>query len=407
MAPSSASPGEPISLFHADMLADPYPAYRRLREAAPVLWHEPFGAWIITRYEDIVNAFQDPRLSAERAGPLERLAATPDLQPFFSYLACRMDFKDPPEHLRLRGLVSKVFTPHVIEALRPRIQVLVDQFLDGAERQGSMDVIRDLAYPLPGAVISELLGVPLTDFARLKNWSDTFVGFFKTVPSETTPEEYRHSLQAAQELGNYFRSVIAGSRGDESRLLGALDKAREGTTRLTPVELSANATLLLHAGLETTTNLIGNGLLALFRHPDQLRALREHPELIPGAIEEFLRFDSPVQFTYRVARAEVEVHGQRIRPGQIVHLLLAAANRDPAHFAEPDRLDVRRSPNKHLSFGYSHHFCLGAPLARLEAQIAFQTLLRRFPALRMGEPAPEFRENFVLRGLKALPVSFG
>lgn len=396
--------GEAIRLFQREMLADPYPVYHRLRTADPVHWYEPFGAWILPRYDDIVSAFQDTRLSSERAQPLEQLAGCAELQPFFSYLACRMDFKDPPEHVRLRGLVSKVFTPHVVETLRPRIRSLVDQLLDKVQGQSHMDVMRDLAYPLPGTVISELLGVPFSDFAKLKNWSDTFVGFFKTVPSETTTEEYRRSHQAAQELGSYFRAVIAGAQGDKHRLLGDLDSAREGASRLTPEELSANATLLLHAGLETTTNLIGNGLLALFRSPEQLQALKAEPDLISSAVEEFLRFDSPVQFTYRVAAAEFELHGKRIMPGQIVHLLLAAANRDPAHFPEPDRLDIRRTPNKHLSFGYSHHFCLGAPLARLEAQIAIQTLLRRFPGLRLLAE-PEFRENFVLRGLKSLPVA--
>src|SRR5262249_47629396 len=188
------------------------PAYQRLRATDPVHWHEPFGAWILTRYEDVVAAFQDPRLSSERAEPLQELAGSPELQPFFSYLACRMDFKDPPAHTRLRGLVSKAFTPHVIEALEPHIQGLVDQFLDRVQGQGGMDVIRDLAFPLPGTVIGELLGVPAADREQLKKWSDTFVGFFKTVPSETTHEEYQRSYRAAEELGDYFLNVIAGRR---------------------------------------------------------------------------------------------------------------------------------------------------------------------------------------------------
>jgi cytochrome P450 len=407
MALPENSSSDSIPLFTPAMLSDPYAVYDKLRSIDPVHWHEPFGAWILTRYDDVVAAFQDPRLSSERAAPLEKLANDSGLASFFSYLASRMDFKDPPEHARLRGLVSKVFTPHVVEALRPRIQALVDQFLDHAAARGSMDVIADLAYPLPGAVISELLGVPLADFALLKSWSDTFVGFFKTVPSDTSREEYQRSLQAAQELGAYFRSVVAGKKGDDRRLLGALHGAELGSVGLTAEEFSSNATLLLHAGLETTTHLIGNGLLALLQNPDQLAALRTAPELIPSAVEECLRFDSPVQFTYRVASAEIELHGKKIRPGQIVHLILAAANRDPARFAEPNRFDIRRTPNKHVAFGYSYHFCLGAPLARLEAQIAFQTLLRRFPGLRLSSRKPEYRSNFVLRGLKSLPVLFG
>ena len=406
MTPLDKTPGVPSSLFAPEMLADPYCVYDQLRANDPVHWHAPFGAWILTRFDDIVAAFQDPRFSSERAEPLAKLAPFPDLKPFFSYLASRMDFKDPPEHARLRGLVSKVFTPHVVEALRPGIQELVDQCLDRAAARGGMDVIADLAYPLPGAVISELLGAPLEGFAMLKRWSDTFVGFFKTVPSDTTHEEYRASLQAAQELGGYYQSIVSRERGDGKRLVGALFSEETGAARLTTNEFSANVTLLLHAGLETTTHLIGNGLLALLQRPEQLRALRESPELIPVAVEECLRFDSPVQFTYRVANQVIDLHGKRIHPGQIVHFLLAAANRDPASFPDANQFDIRRSPNKHLSFGYSHHFCLGAPLARLEAQVAFQTLLKRFPNLHLAGPKPEYRPNFVLRGLKSLPVAF-
>jgi cytochrome P450 len=407
MAQGSEIPSGSFPLFGPDMLADPYPAYHRLRATDPVHWHEPFGAWILTRYDDVVAAFHDLRLSSERAEPLQALAAGPELLSFFSYLASRMDFKDPPAHLRLRGLVSKAFTPHVIEALGPHIQTLVDQFLDRVQGQGGMDVIGDLAFPLPGTVIGELLGVPSADRDQLKRWSDIFVGFFKTVPSETTREEYRRSYEAAIELGDYYRSVIAGRRGDERGLLGALRRAEEGGTRLTEEELSANATLLLHAGHETTTNLIGNGLLALIRNPDQLHKLRQEPGLIPSAVEELLRFDSPVQFTYRRAREDFQIDGKPLRRGQIVHLVLGAANRDPAQFPDPDRLDITRSPNHHVSFGYGHHFCLGAPLARLEAQIAIRTLVQRFPALRLGDETLEYQNNFVLRGLKALPVVFG
>lgn len=395
---------ESFSLFNTDMLADPYPVYHRLRATDPVHWHEPFGAWILTRYDDVANAFHDPRFSAERAEPLQKLAGVAELEPFFTYLASRMDFKEPPEHTRLRGLVSKAFTPGVVESLRFRIQELVDELLDQVSHKGEMDVIRDLAYPLPGIVIGELLGAPRNDCVRLKEWSDTFVGFFKTVPSETTRQEYECSHQAAEELGNYFRGVIAGLHGEDRGLLGALQRAETEGSRLSRQELSSNATLLLHAGHETTTHLIGNGLLALFRFPDQLRRLRDEPSLVPNAVEEFLRYDSPIQFTYRIAREDLEFHGNRIKQGQIVHMLLAAANRDPGHFPDPDQLDITRSPNKHLAFGYGPHFCLGAPLARLEAQIVFQTLLQRFPTLQPAEQEPRRQENFVLRGLKALQV---
>lgn len=391
---------EPVRLFGPDMLADPYPAYRRLRDADPVHWDPALDAWLLTRYDDVVAAFHEPRLSAERAEPLRRLAACAEFDPFFDYLAGRMDFKDPPAHGRLRGLATQVFTPHAIAALRPHIAALVEQFLDRAEQSGRLDVIADLAFPLPGTVIAELLGVPVADRQRLKAWSDAFVGFFKTVPSATTTEEYRRSYQAAEELGAYFRGVLQqGSAG----LLGALARAELDGQRLSDLELSANATLLLHAGHETTTHLIGNGLLALLHHPEQLQKLRDEPALLPTAVEEFLRYDSPVQFTYRQAATDFELQGRPIRRGQVVHLLLAAANRDPAHFPGADALDVARSPNKHVAFGYGHHFCLGAALARLEAQVAFAVLLRRYPRLRLAG-TPVRQENFVLRGLKSLPV---
>jgi cytochrome P450 len=312
-----------------------------------------------------------------------------------------MDFKDPPQHGRLRNLVSKAFTPHAVEQLAPRIQEVIDQLLDRVQGQGRMDVIRDLAFPLPGIIIAEMLGVPVEDRERLKAWSDTFVGFFKTVPSATTPEKYRQSFRAAEELGDYYRSILSKGR---SGLLGALERADIAGDRLTWTELSANATLLLHAGHETTTHLIGNGLLALLQHPDQLARLRGDQSLVPSAVEEFLRYDSPVQLTNRQAHEDVEMGGKRIRAGQMVHLVLGAANRDPAAFPDPNRLDVARNPNKHVAFGFSHHFCLGAALARLESRIAFDTLLRRFPDLRLETSTPSRQENFILRGLKSLPI---
>jgi pimeloyl-[acyl-carrier protein] synthase len=396
----------PLQLFQSEMLPDPYPVFHRLRTEDPVHWHAPFGSWIVTRYDDVVAGLLDPRLSSDRAGPMESLAGVPELSPFFSYLGCRMDFRDPPAHGRLRRLAQAPFAPHAIESLRPMVQRLVDGFLDRIQAQGSMDVIWDLAYPLPGTVIGELLGVPATDRDQLKKWSDEFVGFFKTVPSQTSEEDYRRSHRAARELGDYFRGVLSRSQGSAG-LLGALARAEEEGDRLSAEELSANATLLLHAGHETTTHLIGNGLLALLQHPGELQRLRDESGLIPTAVEEFLRFDSPVQLTYRRAREDFELAGRPIRKGQVVHLVLAAANRDPAHFPDPDRLDVGRTPNKHLAFGHGHHFCLGAWLARLEAQVAFETLLRRCSGLRLTEGPVEYQENYILRGLKSLPVAWG
>jgi cytochrome P450 len=351
------------------MLPDPYPVYQRLRNEDPVHWHEPFGSWVVTRYDDVVAAFVDPRLSSERAGPMAALAGSPDLAPFFSYLACRMDFRDPPEHGRLRRLAQAPFAPHVVETLRPLIQRLVDGFLDSVQGRGRMDVIRDLAYPLPGTVIGELLGVPAADRDRLKKWSDEFVGFFKTVPSQTSREDYRRSDQAARKLGSYFRDVLARHRdGPASGLLDALARAEEGGDRLGTEELSANATLLLHAGHETTTHLIGNGLLALLRQPDQFQRLRTEPSLVPTAVEEFLRYDSPVQLTYRMARVDLEFAGKPIRKGQVVHLVLGAAN---------ERLAQHLWKHRDQLLTFLHVPGLDATNWRAELAIRFGVILRK------------------------------
>jgi cytochrome P450 len=405
-----ASPTDPVidtPLFGAEMLADPYPVYRRLREADPVHWYEAFGAWVLTRYHEVVTALHDPRFSSERTGAMQQMAGRPGLTPFFDFLATRMVYADPPRHTRLRGLVSKAFTPHAVEAMRPHIQALVDQFLDRVQPHGRMDVVADLAYPLPVTVIVEMLGVPVEDRDRLKRWSDEFIVYFSKSPDQVTPEEYDRAARAVAAEEGYFRTSVARLRGEQRSLLGAMARAEESGDRLSEQELYANANLLLTAGHETTTNLIGNGVLALLRHADQLEKLRADPSLLPGAIEEFLRYDSPVQFTHRVAKEDVAVGDKTIRRGQFVYLMLAAANRDPARFPDADRLDVTRKDNHHLSFGQGPHFCLGAPLARLEALIAFGTLLRRFPALRLATDRLEYRPTFNLHGLKALPVSFG
>jgi cytochrome P450 len=250
-----------------------------------------------------------------------------------------------------------------------------------------------------------MLGLPGSDAPRLKHWSDEFSAVFGDHPSRVTPARYRQAAQSGRELTDYFRTALARTHtAPDGGLLAALARAEEEGDRLTEVDLLANANLLLAAGHETTTNLIGNGLLALLRHPDQLERLRHDPGLLPTAIEEFLRYDSPVQFMDRLAAEDLDLGGRPVRKGQSVYLMFGVANRDPAHFPDPDRLDVARSPNRHLAFGQGPHFCLGAPLARLEAQVAFGTLLRRFPNLRLGDGPLEYQENFQLRGLKSLPL---
>jgi cytochrome P450 len=407
MAPSTGKAADPLHLFGPQMLADPYPVYHQLRSADPVHWDEALQAWVLTRYRDVVAALHDLRLSSDRVAYMQGLVGAADLQPFFAFLGNRMIFCDPPRHTRLRGLVSKAFTPHVIEAMGPYIQQLVDGFIDRVQGQGRMDLIHDLAFRLPATVIAQLLGIPATDCDLLKRWSDEFVFFFSNAPGIITAEQYRRASQAARDMTAYFRAALVQvKQHPQGTLLGMLELAEEAGDRLSEEELFANANLLLVAGHETTTNLIGNGVLALLQHPEQMRKLQDDPTLIPTAVEEFLRYNGPVQFTHRVAREDLDIGGKHIGKGQLVFLVLAAANRDPEQFRDPDRLDVTRSPNHHVGFSMGTHFCLGAPLARVEARIAFSTLLRRLPRLRLaGEPV-EYRENFNLHGLKALPVVF-
>jgi len=387
--------------------ADPYPIYHRMRTEAPLLWDASAGLWLLTRYADVHAALRDPRLGAERLPGPDQLRAygMEELIPLFGALSAMMVFTDPPRHTRLRGLVTRAFTPRRVEAMRAHIQAIVDRLLDAVQAQGRMDIIRDLAAPLPTTVIAEMLGAPPEDHARIKRWSDDFAVFLGGF--HPTPLEHQQALSSVLALTKYFSELVAerrrAPRGD---LLSALAGAEEQGDMLSETELLATAVLLLVAGHETTTHLIGNGTLALLRHPDQLQALRENPSLIAVAVEELLRYDSPVQGTARVAHEPLTLDGRSIAAGQSVFLFLGAANRDPAVFPDPDRLDVTRPENRHLTFGHGAHFCLGAPLARLEGQIALGTLLRRMPELRLTADTAAWRDQFVLRGLQSLPVVF-
>jgi cytochrome P450 len=395
------------ALIRPDVLADPYPLYHRLRAEDPVHLDDPPGIWVLTRYADIAAVLRDPRFSSSRralqadgAGPPPSGAGGPVARVF----GLTMLFSDPPDHTRLRGLVNKAFTPRVVESLRPRIQRLVDELLDRVQEAGRMDVIADLAWPLPVTVIAELLGLPPEDRDKFKAWSTDLVSLTAAEPGETIGERAQRSLF---ELAVYLNAVVAQRRAaPREDLISLLIAAEEKGDVLSTEELLANLVLLLLAGHETTTNLIGNGLLALLRHPDQLQRLRDDPALIPTAVEELLRFDSPVQGTRRITTAAVEIGGRRIPAGRPVVVLLGAANRDPAQFPDPDRLDLGRRDNRHLSFGQGIHYCLGAPLARLEGQIAFSTVLRRLPRLELATDRLVWRDNPVLRGLTALPVTF-
>ena len=386
--------------------ADPYPFYARLRSEDPV--HEaPFGRWVVSRYDDCVALLKDPRASNDPAhaeasiefvrkfGLNEELAKA---RPFL--------LLDPPEHGRMRRLVGKAFTPKVVEGMRPRTEQLVDHLLDAAATKGSLELIDDLAYPLPVTVVCEMLGVPAEDHVTFQQWSRKLARGqdpWEVIP----PDVVRGFLQAMTSFMEYFRDLIAEHRKrPREDVLSALIAAEDAGDTLTETELLATCVFLLSAGHETTVNLIGNGIFALLRHPEQLERLRNDSSLMPGAVEELLRHDSPVQFALRIAREDIEIRGKTIPKGKQILVALGSANRDPEQFSDPDQLDITRENKHHIAFGYGSHFCLGAPLARLEAEIAFRALLRRFPGLELAPEPPQYKENIVLRGLQRLPLAY-
>jgi cytochrome P450 len=395
-------------LFNAETLANPYATYQRYRSSDPVFWDEADERWVLTRYDDIVSVLRSPAASSERAQVLQRFVP-PAFRQLLAFRNNSMLSTDAPQHNRLRLLVNKAFTTRAVEAMTDKIQKLVDSLLDPVQPRGRMDIIADLAAPLPVRVIAEMLGVPPEDHAQFKHWSDglAVVAGGGGSPGALGYGDYRLVARSYEELVGYFKKVAEKRRTDpRNDLLTALVQAEEAGDRLNEDELYANATLILVAGHETTTNLIGNGMFALLRNVEQMQRLKANPSTIDTAVEELLRYDSPVQFTTRVLKDDLEVGGRQLRKGQIVLLVLGAANRDPSHFADPDRLEIGRLDNKHLAFGLGTHFCLGAQLARLEGRIAFQTLLRRLPALHLDGPQPQYREHFNLRGLKSLHVAF-
>jgi cytochrome P450 len=382
--------------------SDPYPIYHFIREHEPV-HHAPDGSWVLTRYDHSAALLRDPRFSTNPA----RLTEGPDaaaMGPIRQVGSSLMMFLDPPDHTRLRSLVSQAFTPRMVESLRPRIQLLVDKLLDAVVETGEMDVLADLAYPLPTVVICELLGVPAEDRERFKSWSADASRLLDGYLDQTAMDK---GMVAGMYLFQYFTDLVDARRKEpRNDLLSALLAAETQGDRLTHAELLSTATLLFVAGFETTMNLLGNGTLALLRNPDQLARMRDDPALVRSGVEELLRYDSPVHVTARIAKEDVPIGGEIIREGEQAVAILGAANRDPEQFPDPDRLDVARNPNRHLAFGGGPHFCLGASLARLEGQIAFGTLLRRLPDLELVTTEPTYRDHYVIRGLNELRVRF-
>ena len=393
--------------FLPEVHEDPYPLYHQLRTEDPV-HRSPLGFWVLTRHADVLAVLRDPRMSRDprRSERMELLRASAEVDELLSEeeAAPSMLFVDPPDHTRLRALVSKAFTPAAVERLRPRVEAIVAELLDRVAGEGRMDVVEDLAYPLPVTVICELFGVPEADWDRFRAWSRELVRLLDPLVAADALER---ALQARLALRGYLRELIATRRvhptGD---LLSALIAAEDQGSQLSEPELVSMCVLLLVAGHETTVNLIANGTLALLRHPEERASLQAGAALPGTAVEELLRYDSPVQFTSRHALADLEVGGRRVRAGETVIAVLGAANRDPAQFPDPDRLDLARAPNRHVAFGGGIHFCLGAPLARAEARIAIGATLARLPGMELGPEPPVRRDTVTLRGLSSLPVSF-
>jgi cytochrome P450 len=387
-------------------IANPYPAYRELRETTPV-WRSPFGRTFLTRYEDSAVLMRDRRLGKDYTEPealIRRFGPTAMQEPAVVELSHMMLMRDPPDHTRLRGLVTKVFTARKIEEMRPGIQAITDRLLDNVAARGEMDAIRDLAFPLPVLVICELLGIPGEDRARFVTATASGAALLNPVPP--TREELDRANEGTMATGAYFEGLFEQRRKEpRDDLLSLLVQAEEAGDRLTIEELRANTTLLFAAGHETTVNLIGNGIWSLHDNPSQWEAIRDNPALIPNAIEEILRYECPVQAVARTVAEPIEFGGEEFSKGDLIVALIGAANRDPEVFPDPDRLDVTRERLRPLSFGGGIHFCIGAQLARIEAEVVFSTLLRRMPDLKLADlGAPKWRESFTLRGLTTLPV---
>ena len=391
-------------------MADPYPVYARILSEAPVHWNKGMGGWVIARYDDVTSCLRDPRLSANRLAPLANLLSEQQLRRMAPILATTSRWTvnlDPPEHTRIRGLTQKGFAPRVLSAMRLRIEDLTNALLDNLQGKKTIDLVADFALPLPAMVIAELLGAKAEDFARFSSWSDDIARLFSV--GEFTDALIDQSNRPFIEMGNYLRGIIEDRRRSRRHdLISHLLDVQQQGAPLSDEEMEAECIFLLVAGHETTVNLIGTSTLALLQAPVQAEKLRDDPALMANAIEEFIRYDGPVKWSARMASEDLEIRGGRIDAGDLVVLLKGAANRDPAQFPDPDRLDITRTGGRHVGFGYGIHFCEGAPLARMEMEIAMTTLLRRMPKLRLDAPidALAWNENTHLRSLKALPVAF-
>jgi cytochrome P450 len=399
----------PLSLYHLldpEVLANPYPLYHRLREEDPVHWDPYLHAWVVTRYRDVVDVLHHYRASTRLAPERMEDLGMGGLSPIAALMVRMMLFLDPPEHGRVRRLASAAFTPRRVAVLREHIRQIAQELVAGLGSGGRVEVMRGLANPLPAIVSAEMLGLPTADHELLKYWSQNFAEMLGIGNFQHNPARAKKVLQTVEEMVAYFGAAVNNEASKPTEgVINAFTTAEIDGDRLSEEEIIANLIITMVGAQETTTNLIGNGLLTLLRQPDQLERLRSDPALLESAVEELLRYESPSQYTVRLAPAGAIHDDQEIPEGDAVVAVMGAANRDPDRFTDPDRLDLGRADNRHLAFGWAGHFCFGAPLGRLEGQIAFDALLSRFSELSLDPDAEtRWRPNLVLRGLTELHV---
>lgn len=408
---AAAQPFDPsLSLFQLldpAVHADPFPFYRRLREEAPVMWDPFMHTWVVTRYEDVHFVLKE--FSADRTPDPKKMEALglPSLGPVADLMARQMLFLDAPAHTRLRKLCMSAFTPRRVEAMEDKVREIAHDLIDKGVQGGECELIADFAEPFPAIVTAGLLGVPLEDHRQLKAWSATFAEMLGNF--QHNPDRIRDVLKCVADMTGYFRDAVREQeRNPHDGLIRSLMDAEVDGQRLDEDEVIANTIVTMVGGQETTTNLIGNGILTLTRQPDKMAQLRAHPEIIETAVEELLRYETPSQHTARIVKQDTEIGGKLMKKGEAVMAVMAAGNRDPERFADPDELDLTRTDNRHLAFGWAAHFCFGAALARMEAQISYLALLARMEDIRVAVPESklEWRTNSGLRGLSALPLAF-
>ncbi len=385
---------------------DPFPVLKRLRDEDPVHWSPRLKAWVISRYEDVRRVAVGDELSPNRLTPFFESLPDPDrdrIKTLMRYLNLWMVFRDPPEHTRLRKLMNRAFTPNAIDRLEPSVTALVEQLIDRHAADGGLDLVKDFAYPLPATVIMDMLGCPRGAIDEIKEWSDGIALFLGS--ARTAEDKYARAEAGAQAMAAFFRELVEERRRHpRDDMLTALIAARDEEQMLTDDEVIAAAILFLFAGHETTTNLMTNGLYHMLRLGEPWEQLKANPTIAESAVEEALRFDGPSAGLARVVRVSHDLHGRQLTEGERVFAMLHGANRDERRFPDPDRMDLARAPNKHLTFGFGIHFCLGAPLARLEGRIAFAAFARRFPGMRLAREGMSWSDSIIIRGITEVPV---